>query len=427
MSEDPTLYQLIRTFDDALSALGCEVAPPVLEHWAVEVHFAMSAGGRLFHTLDHVFDLIEGSNAVQTLAAIFHDTIYLQVDDGLPRNLRERLGDVVGPTLQLDHDPVTDLVGRVFAVESGRPFDHGPGMNELLSAVFAARCLANHIPRDVLLQVLACIELTIPFRDGDPARALEQRLIDAGLPEQDAIDAVRWAQALANRDVKGFASADVGYFLDNTWKLLPESNATLRDSVYTIGQYATAMEKMRGFFCVLDPRRVYASYRGVPEQQELDRLHRVASRNLELGKRYLDAKVLAANVLRSLAMATGGDVPVSLLMGDLPRLRPHARRLEHVLPDGPPPADADPQVYRLLAHGRSTAHGFDLRHSPLAAYFYRQLGGRLHELTDRLMALDVEDRLGFLLAEVRPALDLVVRESAALAPTRRDQLLALIA
>lgn len=427
MSEVPTLLQLVRTLDEALRALGCEAPPMQLERWSVEVHFAMSAGGRLFHTLDHVFDLAEGANPVQTLAAVFHDTIYLQVDDGLPRNLQDRLGDVVQDRLRFAHDPLAARVARLFDMPDGLPLDAGQGVNELLSAVFAARCLAGHVSDVVLLQVLACIELTIPFRDGDPAGALERRLVAMGLTADQAIEAVGWAQALANRDVKGFASADVGYFLDNTWKLLPESNANLRDSVYTIDQYATAMEKMRGFFCVLEPVRVYGSYRGAPGTEELARMQAAAARNLDLGKRYLDAKVLAGNVLRSLALATGGDVPVSLLMGDLPRLRPHGQRMEHGLPPGPPPPDADPTVYRLLAHGRSTDHGFDLRHSPLAAYFYRQLGRALHPTTDALMALPVSDRLDFLLQNTRPALDVVVRVAADLAPTRQDQLLALIA
>ena len=104
MSPQSALQHLVRTFHDALAALDCEVPDAELERWSVEVHYAMSAGGRWFHTIEHVFEIIEGGGPIQVLAGLFHDTVYLQVDGGIPRRLEERLGDLLGDGLTFAHD-----------------------------------------------------------------------------------------------------------------------------------------------------------------------------------------------------------------------------------------------------------------------------------------------------------------------------------
>lgn len=64
-------------------------------------------------------------------------------------------------------------------------------------------------------------------------------------------------------------------------------------------------------------------------------------------------------------------------MGDLPDgTRRKVERLEERLPAEPPvrAPDVDDEVWRLLAHGRASKSGFDLKNAPLAAFLYRAQG-----------------------------------------------------
>jgi len=131
---------------------------------------------------------------------------------------------------------------------------------------------------------------------------------------------------------------------------------------------------------------------------------------------------LAARLVETLAALTGGDAPVSLFMGDLPTDERDVLRLETLLPPPPPAAPGvEPEVLKLLVEGRGRESGFDLKTSPLAAYFYAHLGPAG---TDR--ALAAEDGKPLLLAIPRPVLAEVARACALIAPTRAAPLAALI-
>ena len=62
----------------------------------------------------------------------------------------------------------------------------------------------------------------------------------------DVLDhAVCRAVRVGNRDVENFSDNDAARFLDNTWKLLPESNPALHSPmVYTVRDYRIALQKM---------------------------------------------------------------------------------------------------------------------------------------------------------------------------------------
>src|ERR1700677_4200290 len=91
------LPSLIATVEGALTALGHQVEPLRVERWALRVHRAMSGQGRSFHRADHIAELAQGADPLETLAVVFHDVVYLQVDQGLPRNLE----GLIAPYLDL--------------------------------------------------------------------------------------------------------------------------------------------------------------------------------------------------------------------------------------------------------------------------------------------------------------------------------------
>ncbi len=432
----PTLQRLVAMFRAAMQELGKDPTDADLEQWAVLIHASMSGRGRSYHTVEHVFQIDGGLDALGTLAILFHDTVYCEIDAGLPRGLETHLGDALkidGRGVELGpFDPREDvlraLVARLFGFTPGQAVTFRTGLNELASALLAVRALRSHLSLAELAQLVACIEATIPFRPSSAEENLASRLSDAdlahdlGLGPEGVDAAVRRAVRVANRDVGNFAYEDAAAFLSNTWEILPEANPTLRLPAYTLGEYRVAMTKMAGFLAGLDPTRVFRSYRGTPDAAQMEAINARVRKNLARGARYLRQKLLSARLLESIALLTGGDAPVSLFMGDLPGDRP-ALRLEHLLPEEVEPAvaDIDREVLRLLAEGRKKESGFDLRNSPLAAYMYARLGDGE---SDRL--LDTAD--GWPLLEAMPSeiLTELARACAQVAPTRRAALAHLI-
>lgn len=427
MSES-TLQRLVRLARSAIADLGGRANEVDLERWAIDVHATMSSVGRSFHDVRHVFEVAEGGNAVQILAAMFHDTVYLQVDGGLPPRLAETLADAYratpdGMVLVVGEDPWKVRLAGLFGFDDGQVLTPFAGLNELLSALFAVRRLEHCLPSEALLRIATCIEATVPFRPGAPGEVAEGLARRLASLDVDVDQAVRDAVLLANRDVGNFAYPDPARFLDNTWMLLPESNAQLRVRVYTVDQYHLAMSKMRGFFGFLRPEVVFRSYRGTPDDAELAGLRTAAARNIRIGYEYLSAKLLAAGVLRAIAMATGGDAPISLFMGDLPSVCATSPRLAVLLPPPQRAPGIDEDVLRLLVEGRASEGSFDLRNSPLAGYLYASCGASTHRLLEAAATEGAEvllDRLPS--AVLRP----VLMGCAELAATRSDAIRGLL-
>lgn len=422
-----TLQRLVGMFREAMTALGKSPSDSDLESWAVTIHASMSGRGRSYHTVEHVFTVNGGTDPIGSLAILFHDTVYCEVDGGLPRGLESQLGDLLD--VEGDHvelrpfdpaaHPLRALVARIFGFKPGEAVTHQRGLNELASALLAVRSLASHLSPAQLAEVVTCIEATIPFRAQDCEERLSERLAEAdrehelGLGREGVVDAVRRAVQVANRDVGNFAYEDPGAFLSHTWEIIPESNPTLRMPAYTLSEYRSAMARMEGFLVQLDARDVFREFRGSPNAEELTGLRERAATNLARGSRYLRQKVLAARLLESLAQLTGGDAPVSLFMGDLP-FEAESHRLEELLPEVTPAAtDADPVVLKLLSEGRAKESGFDLRHSPLASYLYAHHGDAA---SDR--ALEAEDGWPLLRALDPARVAEVARASAKIATTR---------
>src|SRR5688500_1833405 len=166
----PTLQRLVTMFRAAMEQLGKSPTEADLEGWAVLIHMSMSGRGRSYHTVDHVFDVNGGSDAIGSLAVLFHDTVYCEVDGGLPRGLEPHLGDALhvdGNRVGLGPcDPESDvlraLVAQLFGYTPGQAVTSG--VNELASALLSVRALRSHLDLGELAQVVTCIEATIAFR-----------------------------------------------------------------------------------------------------------------------------------------------------------------------------------------------------------------------------------------------------------------------
>lgn len=445
------IHRLIATFADALSRLGLTPPASTVEQAAQIVHQAMAGRARLFHTHDHVFELVAGADPLETLAGLFHDVVYTQVDGAPPSSLMSLIGGAATPTpggFRVEPAEATDhvliITHRIFGLVPGAVLSPFAGVNEWLSALVAARILRPVLTLGQLAQVAACIEATIPFRPTNDAGespldqlatrlALADQEFSLGMDKSLVTSAVERACRVGNRDVENFAEPDPARFLDNTWKLLPETNPTLHTpQLYTLREYRVALEKMEGFLSRLPFARVFHRFGNEPDEIVHQARLAAAQHNLDMATRYLRAKLYALAILEALAVETGGDGPLEMFMGALPQSdRPGPRRLEQFLaPElGSPAADADPGVFGLLAGGRKTETTFDLRASPLAARLYRAMGetaistGFTQATEFWKGALPAKS---FLAIQPAGAVAPLARALAELLPTRRDGLLALI-
>ena len=379
----------------AIESIDAEISLPMLERIGIMVNRAMTVEGRIFHSLEHIFDLADIEDPHITLAAIFHDLVYYNVDQGFTEEIRE----IISPYIVEDegslslskkikkNDRFFWLTLGVFGFEAGQTLSPFGGMNEVLSALVMNRALGDTVSASDLTIVTACIEATIPFRAAEkngvnPAEKLYSRL-EAVQREfslhLDAItveNAVKLAVTFANRDVENFSESDVARFLDNTWKLLPETNPSLRlTGIYSIKNYRIALQKMAGFLTVLDPDSIFVRYHGVPSEEAYRRMSKLARRNVATARDYLGIKLLTAAILEGLAEISGGDAPISLFMGDI-RGGDSVEHIEDLLPEVEidPVKVTDFSLYSLLAYGRASESKFDLQNSPLSLFIYLNLG-----------------------------------------------------
>ncbi|NJN75833.1 MAG: hypothetical protein HC796_05975 [Synechococcaceae cyanobacterium RL_1_2] len=307
----------------------------------------MSGPWRYFHNPDHIFHVGGEEDPIQVLAALFHDIVYVQVDQSININLSYYVAPFIHEVkdklfIRGDHpthtDPAYELVKTIFGFRAHQELSPYAGQNEFLSAIVAAKVLEPMMDLGLIAQIVTCIEITIPFRDRHIFEQLQTRLTDAG--EQfhlnftpDTITAIlKKAVMIANRDVDGFADIP-GIFLGNTWSLMPETNHRLDNAnIYTVRDYRIAMEKMTGFLRFLKPASVFHQFEGVPSDERYAYLEQRAHYNLTLGRTYMGIKLLTIAVIEAIALRLGAEVPIATMMGQMPRPGEKLPRLDDFLP-----------------------------------------------------------------------------------------------
>jgi hypothetical protein len=390
------IHQVLLLLHNSLAQLGKNIDWASTEPIGTTIFLAMEGNRRKFHTTQHLLDVCRDMNPTQTLAGLFHDVVYVQIDGGFPPQTEKILAQYVhlNPqnlevTISQNHieNPLFELVLQLFGFAHGQKLSPFAGQNEFLSALLCAELLHPYLTVTELLAVLACIEATIPFRKENAAgqscyEVLEQRIREitkmVGLPLSNTAidDIVKDAVMLGNRDVANFAFEDVGRFLDNTWILLPESNFVMwQGGVYSVVSYRNALLKMETFLGFLNPKYIFHSYKNTPNIVQFEELVQKATYNVSIATQYIGMKLLPVAVIEALALLTGGDAPLSMFVGDVRVYNTKIQRAEDFLPQNnvqSPDLQVD-IVYQLLAVGRTSPTSFDLQNSPLAAYLYANL------------------------------------------------------
>jgi len=366
----------------------------------------MTGPWRYFHTPDHIFEVGGSEDPIEAIAALFHDVVYYQVDRSVNFNLSYYVAPFikeVNSTLVIREpdelpqpkDFVFDLVSALFGFAPGQSLSPFAGQNEFLSAVVGGKVLEPFVPPPLLLQILACIEATIPFRPPSKegltaAEQLFERLqaanqtFDLGLSQGELVEAVKRSVRMANRDVGSFAYPNSAQFLDNTWNLLPETNHNLKNAgsynpgSYTVQEYRVALQKMEGFMNFLKPELIFQQYKGEPDDEIYSGLLGRAKRNIEIARLYLGSKLLSIALLEAIALRFGRAITLSTMMGEVSSNGYSGEKLEDFLPEishpHSPQNEIEREVLALLEEGRYHSSDYDTKNSPLTTFMVKYLG-----------------------------------------------------
>jgi hypothetical protein len=259
----------------AIQQLGGDADPAQLSKTAELVIQTMTGPWRFFHTPEHIFEVGESGDAIEVLAALFHDLVYVQVDQGVSVNIsgyisafvKEITGQlVIRARPELPNDIMFEMVLQLFGFVPEQVLLPAAGQNEFLSAVIAAKFLEHALPAAQIAQVVACIEATIPFRTHSasglsPSDSLYERLhhinqvMSFGWSDEQVSSVVQRSVRLANRDVENFAYPSAADFLDNTWNLLPETNHDLKNANSYTGAWLSGFAAKDGRLHVLSEAR----------------------------------------------------------------------------------------------------------------------------------------------------------------------------
>ncbi|MFN9533435.1 MAG: hypothetical protein ACK59W_03165 [Pseudanabaena sp.] len=359
----------------------------------------MTGPWRSFHTPNHIFEVGEGGDAIEVISAIFHDLVYVQVDQGISVNIsryispyikqdREQLVILDPPELQ--EDMIFRMVTMLFGFEHGQPLLPMSGQNEFLSALIAVKALENMLPLAILTEISACIEATIPFRPQldsglTCSDLLFGRLVNANeifhfdWGDQKIAEIVKRAVRLSNRDVENFASTNSSRFLNNTWNLIPETNHDLKNvNSYSVHGYRVSIQKMEGFMNFLSPEIVFRRYRNEPNEEDYYKLLAQTKQNLEVARLYLGTKLTSIAILEALSFRIGRDISLSTMMGELPLEDRPVVGLEQFLPEivipQKPSSPVEAEVLELLDKGRTVDSSYDVKNSPVATFMVKLIG-----------------------------------------------------
>lgn len=393
----------------AIEQLKVEVSPMQLAKMAKLIVQTMTGRWRYFHSTEHIFAVGGSTDAIEVLAALFHDIVYVQIDGSVNFNLTYYLAPFIEENKEqlcirelneLPADSTFLIVAAIFGLVPGQALSPLSGQNEFLSAVVAAKVLEPYFSPSLIVQIAACIEATIPFRSIteaglNPNELLYKRLKSTNhqfklhLCEDELIQTVKRAVRVANRDVGGFGHSSSAVFLANTWSLLPETNHNLQKSgSYTVRDYRIALQKMAGFMNFLKPELVFRRFQGEPDEQTYQSLVERTRKNLDVGRLYLESKLVANAMLEALSLRLGSDVSLAVMMGELPGYGCSTGRLgdsfPRLLKPYQPTTDIEKDVLYLLEEGRSNGSTYDLKTSPLTTFVVKYIGfDEIRQLRER--------------------------------------------
>src|SRR5688572_1229826 len=79
----PTYQKILDILGASCEQFGTKVPTAEVDKWTKFITRSMSGPYRRFHITNHIFDVAKDGEPTQQIAAFFHDTVYLQIDEKL--------------------------------------------------------------------------------------------------------------------------------------------------------------------------------------------------------------------------------------------------------------------------------------------------------------------------------------------------------
>jgi hypothetical protein len=150
-----------------------------------------------------------------------------------------------------------------------------------------------------------------------------------------------------------------------------------------------------------------------------------AEQNIAVTLRYLQVKILASMLLEAMSLATGGDIPLFYLIGDVTDLKEEGNKLARLLKVKQQATrhHLDPKVVRILQHGDFDPPG---RKCPsyLSLFLYQSMGGEIQagiEKGNRFVTGEVS-AVEFLRSQKPSTVKAIVNTIAEICTTRKKAL-----
>ena len=448
---------IIELFQKAFFELKVSVPPGKIEALALRVHRTMDGRYRHYHGPMHMLDLASGEGPIVALAAIYHDIIQYQIDNGAPPLIEKILSgfiekkgsDQIFIKKRPDPDLETDfkILTTVFGYSQGQKLIQSQGLNEFLSSVVCIHELKPFLKQEDLIEIICCIEGTVPFRTVEIdketySEKMAKRILDLFLElniktsKKEIDDLIHLVVHLGNKDVKDFATKDPIAFIKNTWSILPESNqALLFPLTVTMNQYRVAFSKMEAFLSSLDPGQIFHSYKNIPSSTDLKKRYDAAEFNLNFAVKYLRIHLFEISILEAIALETGGMTVLSLFEGDPTNNTEKIKRIEDFLPKlglkiRLSKIKIDKQISKSLNGRYKDKVLINRFYSPVAACLYDHLGDDIVDNLYSQCLLFFDGNLSafdYLKKQSFPVIHIILKAICEMAPIRKEPLISLIA
>jgi hypothetical protein len=346
------------------------------------VYKSMTKNGRVYHSITHIFDISAGmDDPILILSALFHDVIHYQIDKSFDEEQTKYLEGLLVPNVQEmtlvaePNDPLVALVVDLYGFVPGAELPKS-GRNEFLSGIIGVRILKEWLQLSHLIQIAACIEGTIPFRPTVEGKTVMDRLYDRlasvskDQTEEWLVDTVRKAAATANFDLCSFDSSDRDFFLDSSWKLIPEARPVLLEESCCLQEYLDELHCLEGRSKFLKGAvtKIFQSYKQVPSDVEMVEKETKAHENLDIMMKYADVRLLQLMILVDFVIAGGEDPKAVTLRPFLQMPVSEATEASDLL------TSAEKEIRKWLVQGRHVCFDWDPAISPLGGYLFDAIG-----------------------------------------------------
>jgi hypothetical protein len=201
---------------------------------------------------------------------------------------------------------------------------------------------------------------------------LYDRLADVAKDQSEEwlVETVRMAAATANCDLCSFDSDDLDFFLDSSWKLIPEARPALLEEDCPLMEYLHELHSLAGRSNFLKGAvpNIFQSFRQVPSDAEMEEKQRKTYENLGLVIAYANVRMLQLMVLVEFATVAGEDPRTALIRSFLEMEISEATEPSETL------TSTERQIRHWLVNGRKACFPWDPAVSSLGGYLFDTLG-----------------------------------------------------